>query len=224
MEVKTYSIYSYQKNNISQLRAIFDDAADWDDVSGTTNSVTYTYGNATLKFSYSTSSLSMSHEISTGSASNDCGGGSSAFQYVGIIVCKTTSSLAVIMEGQLNTSELPSSAFSARNQLRFVLTKHHNIITGVEEKGIVNEKYSTSDIMVVNVSSAGDQNIFYEGYSLNSDAVKTVLYNATTKNSQCYCPHVFIPKYSNVGEANAIVDVGSKTYYMMAGGLYVLDD
>lgn len=224
MEIKTYSIDSYQKNTISQLRAIFDDAADWDDVSGTTDSVTYTYGNAALKFSYSTSSLNMTHEISTGSVSNNCIGGSSASKYLGIIVCKTTSSLAVIMAGQLNTSEIPNSKFSEKNRLMFVLTKHRNAITGAEEKGIVNAKQYNSGINNINVSSAGDPNILYEQHSLDSDAVKTVLCAATTKNSQCYCPHVFIPKYSNVGEANAVVDVGGKTYYMMAGGLYVLDD
>lgn len=224
MEVKTYSIDSYQKNTIAQLKAIFDNAADWDNVSEETKSVTYTYGNAALKFSYNSSSLSMSHEISTGSISNSCGGGDSSSQYVGVIVCKTTSSLAVIIQNHLETNGLPNTNFTNSNRIMFVLTKNRNAITGAEEKGIVNVKYYNADMNSINVSSAEDQNIFYERYSLNSNAVKTVLYDATTKNSQCYSPHVFIPKYSNVGEANAIVEIGSKTYYMMAGGLYVLDD
>ncbi|MDE5763760.1 MAG: hypothetical protein K2I00_02195 [Ruminococcus sp.] len=230
MQIKSYSIYTYQRNTISQLREIFDDIADWDDISENTDnspyaseSITYIYGNAVLTFGYTTGNT-MYHSIATGSVKQEISP-ADTYPYIGIIICKTASSLAVMIEKTQDPNGIPRSELRTSTQLRFVLTRHHNVITGAEEKGIVNLKYASGvNTVSYNVSSAGDPNIYYESYSLNTGAVKTVLCSATTKNSYCYCPHVFIPRYSNVVESNAIVKLNGRTYYMIAGGLYILDD
>ena len=116
------------------------------------------------------------------------------------------------------------AAFS--NQLRFVLTKCHNLDTGTEEKGIVigvdSENIDFSKCLVAsenNLNTEVTSNIY-----LNTNASSTVLYPATSAGYSGYCPHVLIPVFQTSNFTNSKCTVNGSTYYILGGTLYLLDD
>lgn len=216
MNVERYSIGNY-----SSLKALFDDLCQWDERTEEEATVTYSYGGGTVKIDGSSPNTPSVKLKSGGSSQNIQPQGT---QRLNFLIVKTTSSIG-IMADLGSAGESPSNGLFSSGTLRFVLTKCINNETGEEERGIVKQEAITSSSRYyLNVSSASKTVTANLDVYFKTNNAATSLFAASCDGYPGYCPHVFIPALQSCGASSSKCTLNGKSYYILGGTMYVLDD
>lgn len=216
MNVERYSV-----GNFSNLKALFDDLCQWDGRTEAENAVTYSYGGGTVKISLTSSNYIKVELTAGGSSQNIYPQGT---QRLNFLIVKTASSIGIMAEAG-SAGNSPSNELFSSGALRFILTKCINNETGEEERGIVKQVAGSSNgYYYLNVSSASKTVTTNMNVALKTDNAATSLFAASCDVYPGYCPHVFIPVLQSCGASSSKCTLNGKSYYILGGTMYVLDD
>lgn len=205
--------------SLSDYTDFFDTLCDWDDREEVTDGVEYSYGGVKIKISKNENSyFVLGVHIGTYTYSLRPIYNNYFFHF---LIAKTDSSVGISVFCNSEGATFPAG--HSLSNPRFVLTKCVNLDTGAEEKGIVFQDHSTSQV-TTRLSSANYVVNTGTTIYLNYGTASTVLYPAASAAYPGYCPHVFIPVFQNCTFTNSKCTVNGSDYYILGGTLYLLDD
>lgn len=224
MIIERHSIVGYSGigGKFSNFTALFDTLCEWDSRNESGDSVTYSYGGITIKLYMSSSVVGIVISVGTFVTQLSAGSGNQNDFYLNFIIAKSASSIGVNVR-RAAKNIFPDSGIPDSTRLRFVLTKCLNLDTNAEEKGAViqfSDSYGSYTLVTSTngVVSTGSKNQFY----INN--ATTILYPASCDIYFGYCPHVFIPVFQTSNYTNSKCTVDDKSYYILGGTMYVLDN